>query len=842
MQNLCQCIICEFMREPQSIHKSNTKQHKATQNQLLCIMALFILLKERRNAMFELLKKLDIEHVSVLLNAKGEILDVQSLALTDAFGACYEFLGELLSKEKRIQALFDIPGEANLLDLCKDHSGERRLFGSISGRVDFKGTSEEMHSVLPLAHISFHGLDDGNVLGSIRLSNFYVNVLFEGCSGPVFCVDQSGKVMAFNRRFAKLLNLRSDDPAVLLGHNISRWIDPSPEAIRKENQGRTRLPDPEALEEILYKDFTDPQADLKGMLSVSSAVLTSEGLQWPARSYSEIITLLPPVDWQKQDVCLELSVAAGGNALPCIIFGDSAELLPRDFPDIEGYLLGPGGVNKNIIIKRQGRFLFQEPMDKALLQGGRYRFYKVGNTFFVKRENQILFSFMELDLLSRESVHLSLYLRPGGHCNIKTLSLRVMESGRPIPAQKFFTSLKATPRKHYLISYVNSYESKFPPDTITCYKLQDMTAIHDRLDMLQNAYESALKQEAAAGKEQLLLRDGEGAFINEGKTIRILQEKADKIAITTSTLLLTGATGTGKEVLARYIHRRSGVAEGPFIKVDCSTLPAPLMESLLFGHERGAYTGADFAKKGLFEQANHGTLFIDEIHNLNLSMQAKLLQFLQDHAVIPVGGNTPVTLDVRIIVASNMDLEEMIAKGVFREDLYYRIAVTVLHLPLLKDRMEDIPFLLKYFIDTLNLKYHKSIQGLSSKAVEAVYRYPWPGNIRELRNAIERGFLLCSGKTITPELLNLPLAGPGRLQAGKVRKSGARKPHQALNVSRADVIKLFRKHRGMINRVAGELDVARKTVYSYFKKQGITPNDFRANPRKPAKPSSLNSL
>jgi transcriptional regulator with PAS, ATPase and Fis domain len=255
------------------------------------------------------------------------------------------------------------------------------------------------------------------------------------------------------------------------------------------------------------------------------------------------------------------------------------------------------------------------------------------------------------------------------------------------------------------------------------------------------------------------------------------------------------------------------------------------MESLLFGHERGAFTGADSAKKGLFEQANRGTLFIDEIHNLNLAMQSKLLNFLQDHTVLPVGSQKPVTLDLHIIVATNVSLEEMIGKGLFREDLFYRIAVTTLHLPRLNERPEDIPLLIRYFTDTFNLKYHKSIRGLAPAAFKAVYDYPWPGNIRELKNAIERAFLLCGGKTITKDLLGLPEVDAAASTPGRGREKRARKPHHVLDADRSAIVRLFRKHHGMVNRMVKELNVTRSTLYRYFKKYGITPNELRKNPR-----------
>ena len=216
-------------------------------------------------------------------------------------------------------------------------------------------------------------------------------------------------------------------------------------------------------------------------------------------------------------------------------------------------------------------------------------------------------------------------------------------------------------------------------------------------------------------------------------------------------VLITGETGTGKEVLARFIHQAGPRAQKPFVAVNCAALPEHLLESELFGHEAGAFTDARERKPGLMEQADKGVLFLDEISSMPLNMQAKLLRALEEKAVRRVGGTKMIPVDVQIIAASNRDLKKMMAEGTFREDLYFRLKVVDLNLPPLRERKEDIPALVGYFIREAGRRMGKPIEGVTPRALEALMAYRWPGNIRELRHVIERAVLLCD-----EDLIDLP--------------------------------------------------------------------------------------
>lgn len=228
----------------------------------------------------------------------------------------------------------------------------------------------------------------------------------------------------------------------------------------------------------------------------------------------------------------------------------------------------------------------------------------------------------------------------------------------------------------------------------------------------------------------------------------------NRIAKTEATVLFLGETGVGKSIFAKYLHDMSDRKQAPFIDVNCSVLPEHLIESELFGYVKGSFTGASTqGKKGLIEAANHGTLFLDEIGELPLQMQAKLLQVLQDKSFLPIGKTMPVKVDVRIIAATNKNLEEMVEKGLFRSDLYYRLNVLPVTIPPLRKRREDVPFFLQHFLDTFNARYNRSCR-FSFEAIEQLSQYEWPGNVRELQNLVER-FIITSPKSVI-EMDDLP--------------------------------------------------------------------------------------
>ncbi len=247
---------------------------------------------------------------------------------------------------------------------------------------------------------------------------------------------------------------------------------------------------------------------------------------------------------------------------------------------------------------------------------------------------------------------------------------------------------------------------------------------------------------------------GFAEIIGQSKPMHEVFALVDKVAATKATVLLTGESGTGKELVARAIHARSPRRDEPFVAVNCMALPDTLLESELFGHEKGAFTGAVGRRKGRFELADGGTLLLDEVGEIAPALQVKLLRVLQERTFERVGGNAPITVDVRIVAATNRDLSQAVAKGRFRDDLYYRLNVVRIELPPLRERGEDLPALVAHFVQKYAAEVGRAAPEVSPQAMERIYRHPWPGNVRELENALERAVIL-AGPKIRPE--DLPL-------------------------------------------------------------------------------------
>lgn len=273
-------------------------------------------------------------------------------------------------------------------------------------------------------------------------------------------------------------------------------------------------------------------------------------------------------------------------------------------------------------------------------------------------------------------------------------------------------------------------------------------------DLIEEAAGKALGHHGSAGEHDDLhsrlpgSRSDSRTIIGKNpKFLRVL-DKADSVASSKATVLILGESGTGKEVIARYIHEKSSRCNGPFVALNCAALPDGLLESELFGHEKGAFTGAIMAKKGKFELADSGTLLLDEISEIPLHLQAKLLRVLQEEEVDRLGGKSPQKIDVHVVATTNRDLAEAVKSGSFRQDLYYRINVIPLFLPPLRERREDLVALTEYFLERYSRRYGKQVKMLSKEVKQYFASYEWPGNVRELENLIERGVLLSKGREL----------------------------------------------------------------------------------------------
>jgi two-component system, NtrC family, response regulator AtoC len=303
-----------------------------------------------------------------------------------------------------------------------------------------------------------------------------------------------------------------------------------------------------------------------------------------------------------------------------------------------------------------------------------------------------------------------------------------------------------------------------------------------------------------------------------------------RVAATTATVLVAGESGTGKELVARSIHTHSPRANAPFVPVNCTALTESLLESELFGHARGAFTGAVGAKRGLFETASGGTLFLDEIGDMGPKMQAQLLRTLQDGEVRPVGGTESIRVDVRLVCATNKDLEDEVKAGRFREDLYFRINVVTVQLPPLRDRREDIPSLVAHFLSKTARRERRDVAAMSQEALRLLTAYSWPGNVRELENAIERAVAVAKGNVVLPSDLPPEVGGSaagGAAAGGPAADGGLIADRPTLGELERRYIQLVLGECGGNKKKAAEkLGIDRRTLYRALERSGdITPDD-----------------
>lgn len=285
-----------------------------------------------------------------------------------------------------------------------------------------------------------------------------------------------------------------------------------------------------------------------------------------------------------------------------------------------------------------------------------------------------------------------------------------------------------------------------------------------------------------------------------------------KVATSDASVLILGESGTGKEMTARAIHQRSARRDGPFVAINCSAIPESLIESELFGHEKGAFTGAHTQRKGRIEMSAHGTLFLDEIGEVPLQIQVKLLRFLQEQRIERVGGREEIAVDTRIIAATNADLKKGLGTGTFREDLFYRLAVVQIALPALRERDGDIVLLARAFLRRFAAEARKRDLTFTPEALRALNHHPWPGNVRELQNRVKRAVIMCDGRRIVPE--DLELSATAEAQPSSLKDARE-------SLEREMIDRSLRKHAGRITSAAAELGVSRPTLYELIDKLGV---------------------
>jgi two-component system, NtrC family, response regulator PilR len=404
-----------------------------------------------------------------------------------------------------------------------------------------------------------------------------------------------------------------------------------------------------------------------------------------------------------------------------------------------------------------------------------------------------------------------------------TDGVELLKLAREVSPSAVFVLITGVPTVETAIAAVNAGADR--------YVIKD----HNLVDQLRRTVEQVsetldLKKQTGILRRELRRLTGEENFIGRSPKMRAIFDLIQTVGPQQSRVLITGESGTGKELVARAIHEHSPRARAPFVTIDCGAFPETLLESELFGYVKGAFTGANENRQGLFQAANGGTLFLDEIANMPLSMQVKLYRVLQEGRVRPLGSTEETEIDVRIIGATNKDLEKEIVEGRFREDLFYRLAVIPIQLPPLRERREDIPLLARAFLERFRKSMDKSIEGISPEAMQILEAYDWPGNVRELENALERCVALESGPRISagvlPEKLTRPSVsahnGNGS-RAPIIPAEGINLEQCIAEMEKAYLTEALRRSDGVGTRAAELLRMTYRSFRHYSKKYNLSP-------------------
>ena len=402
-----------------------------------------------------------------------------------------------------------------------------------------------------------------------------------------------------------------------------------------------------------------------------------------------------------------------------------------------------------------------------------------------------------------------------------TTGVELLKYCKELSPSSYFLLITGVPTVETAIAAINSGADR--------YVIKD----HELVDQLRRAVRQVdetlrLKTEAGYLRRELRRLTGQDNIIGHNPKMRAIFDMIMTVAPQTSRVLITGETGTGKELVARAIHENSARSKEPFITINCGAFPETLLESELFGYIKGAFTGANENRQGLFRGAHGGTLFLDEIGNMSLPMQVKLFRVLQEGKVRPVGSNEEYEIDVRVIAATNKNLDKAIADGEFREDLYYRLSVIPIHLPPLRERREDIPLMARSFLERLRKTMEKPVEGISPEAMAHLEAYDWPGNVRELENTMERSVALETGNMISvnvlPEKIRQPVPRESSLPAtpagGSVRipGEGIDLEKSVQEMERAYILAALEASDGVGTRAAELLKMSYRSFRHYSKK------------------------
>jgi DNA-binding NtrC family response regulator len=549
---------------------------------------------------------------------------------------------------------------------------------------------------------------------------------------------------------------------------------------------------------------------------------TSEGLLWtPTEKTRRLLPFKQPLDTWQRDFKLEADLVLEEGELPNFIF-NGVQDYQNFFPDYNGYLIGPTISGNDLQIKKEGRLIHLAPAGPLPnAEEAAVTVVRRGPNLACFVNGRLVIGYRDAEMAGQQQSFLYLFLRYKSRLLIRSLSLSTQPS-EPAAREAFnevsFLAGRDNRFQFHPLIHELMYQGRALHYGFVFY---DISAFRRDIAFLKKARER-ISRERDKYKALVDKESGKDLAGESPALVRIKRE-ALKAAASNLTILIEGETGTGKEVLAGRIHGQSPYAKGPFIKVDCAGLPETLLESELFGAEKGAFTGAAEARAGKLEAAAGGTLFLDELANINLSTQAKLLNFLQDFTLTRLGSTRKIKVDTRVIAATNAPLKALVEKGAFRADLYYRLSAVKFTLPPLRERQEDIALLCTRFLQEYNAKFNKAVQGFSPAGHKKLLSHHWLGNVRELENVVKKAVLFCEGDVIDADRIEIVSEKPAPAAPAPPEAPALNIPRgDARALTREHIAELLRRHNGIVVRAAAEAGVARSTLFRKIRQLGIS--------------------
>jgi DNA-binding NtrC family response regulator len=772
--------------------------------------------------------------IFVNINSQGHITRVVLRAMAQNEWTLTRYYFNFL-KGKAVREFYEVP-PGDLSEMATVLEGESDLLNpelvsrggkSYPSRNLFErfGDFFDLHSTFPYSRLYLRYYKPLGYFGVIRINRIGENS-FNFRSNPVVIIDNGGIIQGFNQCFKNHLPDK-DAPDLKLGDRGDAWLAPDPLKSLAGTEGDYSPLLDERWEKRFNLDFAEADASrVSEYFAPQDLRRTREGWTWqPLRRRLTLLPMRKPLDTFQFDFRLDLRYEATEGEPPSVILNgvrDNGSF----FPDFNGYLLGPHFALPYWQVKKESDIVHWLP--RAAEPSGREHTLtaiKRGSAVSLYMDGRFAVGLLDPEPNLDHESFFYLLRRDEKPIVLRSLSLSTLPAAPNLHDGFNEVSFRKSGKGAFLFKPLIHLLKPYGEKLYYPLALYDISMLKENIRLLQ-ASQARIARERDRYKALALGPEFETeAFIGESPAVVSIKREAQKAAAASVTVLLEGETGTGKEVLGHFIHAASDRAKGPFIKVDCSALPETLMESELFGAEKGAFTGATETRKGKLEAAASGTLFLDELANLNLATQAKLLNFLQDFTVTRLGSTRAIRVDARLIGATNRPLKEMVEQGLFRADLYYRLCAVRFRLPPLRERREDVPLLCRHFLQAYNEKLGRSIKGFSQAALLKLQAHDWPGNVRELENVVQKAVLFCEKDVIDREQIDMSPAaagsGPSPVSQPAVKEEGIPRGRSRA-LTREHVEELLWRSNNVVAWAAREAAVSTVTMFRKIRKFGIT--------------------